>query len=98
MNSDPKYTLITLYDALGYTCLFEIEDTPLDTQLKVTIDESGSLSTSVGILLFVVASLLPESTAKWHAWKSYQTLLRDRLSMEARMTGALKSDENDLPF
>lgn len=98
MSQDPKYTVVSLFDALGNTTLFEIEDTPLDTELKVTIDESGSLCTSVGTLLFIAACLLPESSTKWHAWKAYHSLLRERVSLDHRMTTDLKNSEDELPF
>lgn len=98
MPNDPKYFIVTCFDEDGNTILFEIEDTPLDTQIKAQADAGTSIVRGLGALLFVVSGLLPECTAKWHAWKAVHALTRDAQAIQDRMTATAENSNDELPF
>jgi len=98
MNGDPKYFIVTCFDEEGRIILFEIEDTPLDTQLKASADAGTSVIRGVGALLYIAAHILPDSVAKFHAFKALHTLIREAQALEDRMTAAPRTSEDELPF
>lgn len=98
MNGDPQYTIVTVFHPDGSSAIIEIEDTPLETDLNATFDGGKPVTVSLGVLLFVAANLFPESSTKYHAWKAYQTLNRERVQLEDRIAAPPKDDQSELPF
>lgn len=98
MPGDPKYTIVTVFNPDGSTVIFEIEETPLEVELKATADAGTSIVSGLSTMLCLAGYLLPESTTKWHAFKAAHSIVREATALEDRMTTLVKNSDQELPF